>query len=62
MASKDQHEACLIYLGIVESRNWASSKSDSKDILVDSPAGNWADHMELVEGLAELEPEPLREH
>lgn len=47
---------------LFESRNWASSKSDSEDILVDIPAGNWPDHMELVEGLAELEPELLREH
>lgn len=27
-------------------------------ILVDIPAGNWADHMELIERLAGLEPEP----
>lgn len=33
----------------------ALSESDDQEILVDAPAGIWADHMELDEGLAELE-------
>lgn len=31
-----------------------------EEILVDVPAGNWARLMELVEGLAKLEPEPSK--
>lgn len=40
-----------------ESRDPALSKSDDQEVLVDVPAGIWADHMELDEGLAELEAE-----
>lgn len=41
-----------------ESREPASSESE--EILVDVPTDNWADYMELVEGLAELKPEPSK--
>lgn len=34
------------------------ASSESEEILVDVPTDNWADYMELVEGLAVLEPEP----
>lgn len=34
--------------------------SGEEEILVDVPAGNWARLMELVEGLAKLEPEPSK--
>ncbi len=40
-----------------ESRNPASSESNAEELLADVPTGNWADHMELVDGLIELEPE-----
>ncbi len=44
-----QHDSLLS-----ESRELASSESDSKELLINIPAGNRADHMELVDGLAEL--------
>ena len=36
------------------------SESDNKKILVEVPAGNWADHMEYVEALDEFELEPSK--
>ena len=41
-----------------ESRDPASSASDSDEPLAHVPTGDWAEHMEFVDGLAELEPEP----
>ena len=41
-----------------ELRDPASSESNVKELLVEVPADNWADHMESDEGLAESEPEP----
>ncbi len=43
-----------------KSRDPASSESDVEELLVDVPAGTWADHMELIDGLVELEPEPSK--
>lgn len=36
----------------------ALSESDGEEFLVEVPAGIWADHMEFVDELAEIEPEP----
>ncbi len=41
-----------------ESRDPASS--DNEELLADVPAGNWADHMEFIDGLVKLESEPSK--
>lgn len=40
-----------------ETRDLPSSESDMEEFSVEVQTGNWADHMEFVEGLAKLEPE-----
>lgn len=46
------------HLLLSEWRDPTLSESNGEELLVKVPAGNWADHVEYAEGLAELELEP----